>query len=92
MGGCARCGASLGADDRFCGDCGAPLVACPVCGEPASAGKRFCRACGTELPGTPAARQPAGATARAGGQAAAPRGQDRVAERRVCSLLFCDVV
>ncbi len=67
-------------------------MACPVCGEPASAGKRFCRACGTELPGTPAARQPAGATARAGGQAAAPRGQDRVAERRVCSLLFCDVV
>jgi class 3 adenylate cyclase/tetratricopeptide (TPR) repeat protein len=87
--GCARCGASLGADDRFCGDCGAPLLACPACGEPATAGKRFCRACGTALPGAPSALQAAGATAPA---SVASPGQDRVAERRVCSVLFCDVV
>jgi len=90
---CARCGASQGADDRFCGDCGAPLAACPACGEPATAGKRFCRACGTALPGAPAAAPSEGAGPPGGGQApAAPPGRDRIAERRVCSVLFCDVV
>ena len=92
MEGCARCGASLGADDRFCGDCGAPLVTCPACGEPATTGKRFCRACGSALPGAPSVVQAAGTAARADGVAlAAASDQHRIAERRVCSLLFCDV-
>ena len=46
---CARCGASLGEGDRFCGDCGAPVGGCPACGEPVIAGKRFCHACGHAL-------------------------------------------
>ena len=84
---CARCGASLGAGDRFCGDCGAPVGGCPSCGEPMVPGKRFCRACGHPLdglaPASPAAMPaPPGAAAAAG----------PVAERRVCSVLFCDVV
>ena len=90
---CAQCGAALGAGDRFCGDCGAPLVACPACGESATAGKRFCRACGTALPGAPAAAQAAGSAPAASGAApATPTGHEPVAERRVCSVLFCDVV
>ena len=90
---CAQCGAALGAGDRFCGDCGAPLVACPACGESATAGKRFCRACGTALPGAPAAAQAAGSAPAASGAApATPTGHERIAERRVCSVLFCDVV
>ena len=78
---CARCGASLGAGDRFCGDCGAPLVSCPSCGESAGPDKRFCRSCGCALTGT-AAQAAAEPVAEASGP---------VAERRVCSALFCDV-
>jgi class 3 adenylate cyclase len=79
---CGQCGASLGEGHRFCGDCGAPAGGCPSCGEPLTLGKRFCHACGMALPG--AAATPALATAVAAGPGP-------VAERRVCSVLFCDV-
>src|SRR5205809_155895 len=46
---CGRCGASLVAGARYCGDCGAALAACPACGEPTVPGKRFCMACGQAL-------------------------------------------
>jgi predicted amidophosphoribosyltransferase len=46
---CRRCGTTLEEGDRFCGDCGAPVGACPSCGTPLTPGKRFCRACGTAL-------------------------------------------
>jgi class 3 adenylate cyclase/tetratricopeptide (TPR) repeat protein len=82
--GCGRCGALLEDDDLFCGDCGAPVGGCPSCGEPLTPGKRFCRRCGATLfdaapaPSTPSpASQP---------------GRESAAERRVCSVLFCDVV
>jgi class 3 adenylate cyclase len=77
---CGQCGASSGAADRFCGTCGASLGGCPSCGEPVVPGDRFCRACGFEL-----------ADGSAAGQAAAPD-REPVAERRVCSVLFCDLV
>src|SRR6516225_6314117 len=76
--GCWRCGATLGEGHRFCGDCGAPVGGCPSCGEALTPGKRFCHACGFALADIAAA--PAVA-------APAP-----AAERRVCSVLFCDVV
>ncbi len=87
---CRGCGASWGAADRFCGDCGAPLEGCPACGAPTVPGRRFCSACGCALADAPAAV--------AGGTAAQPTGQTAgrpgapVAERRVCSVLFCDLV
>jgi class 3 adenylate cyclase len=84
---CGQCGASLAEDDRFCGDCGAPLGACPACGEPLTPGKRFCRVCGSALfaAGPPRSDvKPASALER-------PE-RKPVAERRVCSVLFCDVV
>jgi class 3 adenylate cyclase/tetratricopeptide (TPR) repeat protein len=85
---CAQCGASLGEDHRFCGDCGTPVGGCPSCGEPLAPGKRFCHACGYALH----ASEPASA-ALAPASADAPRpGRQPVAERRVCSVLFCDVV
>jgi class 3 adenylate cyclase/predicted ATPase len=80
---CVQCGASQGAGNRFCGDCGAPLVACPSCGEPATPGKRFCHACGSALAGTESAPP----VTPVPGPDAEP-----VAERRVCSVLFCDLV
>jgi class 3 adenylate cyclase/predicted ATPase len=82
---CPRCGASRGDGDRFCAVCGAPLGGCPSCGEPVSPGDRFCRACGHQLSG-PAPASPVTASS------ALAAGQAPVAERRVCSVLFCDLV
>src|SRR5580704_15254711 len=97
---CGQCGASLGAADRFCGTCGAPLGGCPSCSEQVVPGDRFCRACGFELSGGPARKDPArrnparqnpaiGKNPAAGN---APPDREPVAERRVCSVLFCDLV
>jgi class 3 adenylate cyclase/tetratricopeptide (TPR) repeat protein len=91
---CARCGASLGAGDRFCGDCGAPLLSCPACGEPATPGKRFCRGCGTELPDSAPAQLSSPPSVPTAPLPAPPSlvGRSPITERRVCSVLFCDVV
>jgi class 3 adenylate cyclase len=79
----------VAAGDRFCGDCGAALGGCPNCGEPVTTGKRFCRACGFALAGTDApALTPQASPAPAGQRPEA----GLVAERRVCSVLFCDLV
>src|SRR5580704_14365929 len=78
---CGQCGAAIEAGDRFCGECGSPVGGCPSCGEPLVPGKRFCRSCGQPLTAALALAS-AGAGA-AGGP---------VAERRMCSVLFCDVV
>jgi class 3 adenylate cyclase len=54
---------------------------CPTCGEPLTPGKRFCRRRGTTLFDVTAAPVPASAPVR-----------ESAAERRTCSVLFCDVV
>src|SRR5215467_12375219 len=82
---CGGCGAGLAAGDRFCVECGAPAVVCPACGEPAAPSNRFCRACGQALAGTAPSTAPA--TRALPATTAGP-----LAERRVCSVLFCDVV
>ena len=80
---CGQCGASVGAGHRFCGECGSPVGGCPSCGEPLVPGKRFCYSCGQSLTATLAPASPPAGVGAAGGP---------VAERRVCSVLFCDVV
>jgi len=99
---CRQCGAAVEAGYRFCAECGSPVGGCPSCGQPLIPGKPFCVSCGqavtvvartraVPLPvsaGVPTFGQPGvasigGATGVAGGP---------VAERRVCSVLFCDVV
>src|SRR6202034_501594 len=81
---CRQCGALVEAGDRFCGECGSAVGGCPSCGEPVVPGKRFCVSCGQPLTAAaPASAAPAAGTGVAGGP---------VAERRVCSVLFCDVV
>ncbi len=87
---CRHCGAPLVEGDRFCADCGTPAGGCPSCGGPLTPGKRFCRVCGTDLFDAALA---APATATATAMAADPGpGREPAAERRVCSVLFCDVV
>ncbi|MDX1375151.1 MAG: adenylate/guanylate cyclase domain-containing protein, partial [Burkholderiales bacterium] len=62
---CAACNHDNPPKARFCGQCGAPLVArCPACNEPVTPELRFCTACGHALaaPAKPAetpAAQPA---------------------------------
>jgi class 3 adenylate cyclase/tetratricopeptide (TPR) repeat protein len=84
---CPQCGTSRGDGDRFCEDCGAPLGRCPSCGEPVSPGKPFCRSCGAGLAGAGPVSAAQSATGPQLNPDVAP-----VAERRVCSVLFCDVV
>ncbi len=80
---CAACGAHSPAGKKFCVKCGSPLAAvCPTCAAPIAAGDVFCGDCGTSLADVPAAAAAAGSAATDAPQA----------ERRVCSVLFCDLV
>jgi len=74
---CASCGTDNAAGRKFCGNCGASLArACPSCGTANEPGMRFCGECGTALD---AAAPPVAASA-------------PVAERRLVSILFADLV
>jgi class 3 adenylate cyclase/predicted ATPase len=76
---CAACGNENPAGKRFCGDCGAPLgAACPSCGAENPPDKRFCGDCGAPLEAVADA-------------ALAPR-EAPVAERRLVTVLFADLV
>src|SRR4051794_10135360 len=80
---CSACGATAASGKKFCADCGAPLgLACPSCGSAAQEGQRFCADCGTPL-----SAQAAPAVAQARVVPESP-----ITERRVCSVLFCDLV
>src|SRR3954471_24686395 len=74
---CSRCGAANREGRKFCAECGSPLTAaCPACGAANEPGERFCGECGTSLT---ADAPPARRTA-------------PVAERRLVSVLFADLV
>ncbi len=90
---CASCGTENRSDRKFCASCGEPLsVACPTCGTANLPGERFCGECGERLA---ADRQdPASAAARRVGAPAgsADPGPTPIAERRLVSVLFADLV
>src|SRR3954453_8863150 len=77
---CGNCRGQNPADAKFCESCGAPQVAsCSACGAtPSHPTARFCLNCGQPL--TVAATPPAAVEMGPG------------AERRICSVLFCDLV
>ena len=80
---CPKCGTENSAGRKFCGECGAGLErACPACGSAVEAGTKFCGECGASLL---AAAAPPVAAAPAVPAAA-------VAERRLVSVLFADLV
>ena len=79
---CSACGATVRVGAKFCSECGAVMAlrACSECGTPSERGK-FCDECGTPFPDA----------------AASPRAKATppavpVAERRVTSVLFGDLV
>ena len=79
---CANCQTENDPDRKFCVECGARLaIACPSCGAPNPPGGKFCGECGTPLSAATEASAPA----------EAPR-EARVAERRLVSILFADLV
>jgi class 3 adenylate cyclase/tetratricopeptide (TPR) repeat protein len=87
---CANCGSENAPGAKFCNECGATLAAgCPSCGAINKPGARFCNECGTALAGgAPASTSASGGPVRpAGPSAAAP-----VAERRLVTILFADIV
>jgi class 3 adenylate cyclase/tetratricopeptide (TPR) repeat protein len=102
---CGQCGAVAVAGQRFCGSCGNPLaVNCPSCGTANPPDHKFCGSCGTPLAGagagssatpgsspsaTPIAGAP-GSFPASEGDGARPGGP--VAERRLVSVLFADLV
>ena len=79
---CGSCGAENRAGRKFCSACAAPLaVACAACGAANEPGDRFCGQCASPLPGGERSAAPIGATSPA-----------PVAERRLVSVLFADLV
>ncbi len=74
---CPSCGTENDAGRKFCGECGTSLARlCPSCGTPNPPGTKFCGECGTALIES----------------AAAPGAPGPVAERRLVSVLFADLV
>ena len=85
---CTSCGSALPENARFCAECGAPVrLSCRSCGTELSAGQKFCPGCGTPQ-SAEAASIPASSPAAAPSTATSVP----VAERRVTSVLFGDLV
>ena len=78
---CASCGADNDAGRKFCLACGMSLaIGCQACGTPNPPKARFCGECGARLAGTAALARPAAEPV------------PSVAERRLVSVLFADLV
>jgi len=86
---CANCGTENRAGAKFCTECGIALAAgCPTCGTVNPPGARFCSECATPLVAGAAPGVPPAATSGAPQSPVATS----VAERRVVSILFADLV
>ena len=89
---CFRCGTDCPAGMKFCGQCGAPLVAtCPSCGTGNPPEHKFCGQCGAPLdpPGLsePVAPKPDTAKPEISGTISTLPG-----EMKQVTVLFCDIV
>jgi class 3 adenylate cyclase/tetratricopeptide (TPR) repeat protein len=95
---CPNCHSANPDDARFCENCGKPMErACPNCGQPASPAAKFCRRCGQPLT-TPASPPnqlhqyiPKELLAKLEAARTARPGEKVEGERRVVTMLFCDV-
>lgn len=84
---CPNCGTQHPVGAKYCKRCGTRLaVGCPSCGAPYESDATFCSECGAQLQ---RGVRPTGAAIAAGSQPAATH---PVAERRLVSVLFVDLV
>lgn len=101
---CPSCDLENPRDAKFCNHCGASLtVACPDCGNQNPPGSRFCNNCGnqlgnaahsratTETPGARPGYQSLISKEFAAKLQSARDSQAMVGERRVVTMLFCDL-
>jgi class 3 adenylate cyclase/tetratricopeptide (TPR) repeat protein len=87
---CRSCSAENGDSQRFCGQCGSSLTsACGACGADLGDGQKFCGECGTKVAGTVASQ---GSAPHVHTQASSIDAAPAVAERRLVSVLFVDLV
>ncbi|MEZ0239684.1 MAG: adenylate/guanylate cyclase domain-containing protein, partial [Chloroflexota bacterium] len=84
---CSNCGTENRPGAKFCMECATPLAAvCPNCGAPNLPAAKFCSECATPLGAS------ARATAAPEAVTGAANAPEPVAERRVVSVLFADLV
>jgi predicted ATPase/class 3 adenylate cyclase len=77
---CPSCATENQPAAKFCVECGTTLaLACPSCGVPHGPAQRFCAECGTALAAPPS-------------EAPSPPREAPVAERRLVTVLFADLV
>ena len=93
---CSHCGAVSPPGFKFCGVCGTALpTGCRTCGTVNPGGMKFCGECGTSLAAV-ATNSRSSAEAPPFASVASPEASSSVsgavAERRVCSVVFCDLV
>jgi class 3 adenylate cyclase/tetratricopeptide (TPR) repeat protein len=75
---CTACQETSPDGKPFCANCGTPLSqSCATCSSPIIPGKNFCADCGSPVQSVPTRPEPA---------------RTPVAERRLCSILFVDLV
>src|SRR5258705_10132450 len=85
---CSNCQTENAQGTKFCKECGTRLgLACATCGNALLPDAKFCGECGTHV--SPAATSGSGVVA-ASARTAAPSAP--VAERRIVSVLFADLV
>ena len=90
---CENCGSANKATAKFCAECGMLLArACPSCGASVEQDQRFCDECGTPLDQRHTAAAPGAAREPSIALPAESGSPGHLAERRVCSVLFCDLV
>ncbi|MEX1168674.1 MAG: adenylate/guanylate cyclase domain-containing protein, partial [Chloroflexota bacterium] len=90
---CSSCGTAAESGQKFCADCGTRLsAACPSCGTVNNPTSRFCSECGTHLGGDGAPARQAMAAAPAAIAPRTPATTAPVAERRLVTVLFADLV
>jgi class 3 adenylate cyclase/tetratricopeptide (TPR) repeat protein len=87
---CEGCGSENPPGSKFCNSCAARLaVSCTSCGTANIPGARFCNECGSPLDATVGALSISARTSAAPASVPAPAA---VAERRLVSILFADLV
>jgi class 3 adenylate cyclase/tetratricopeptide (TPR) repeat protein len=89
---CSACGSENPTGAKFCNECAAPLsLVCSHCGSANPPGAKFCSECASRLAATAvAAQQPDPAHDQGGSPIETPA--TPVAERRLVSVLFADLV